>query len=435
LPERRFLFGVAEQNKGVTVNEAEYHGLISLLNFLQELNLENVYIIGDSQLIINQVRGTSNVIKDTLKALHSEVKVLLSQVDVKELYHAPRELNTPADQLSRIGRTLPERKIFYDEEADFTETDNKSLWDELDNYPKVGEDSVNEDGQDVCFVVTRSKVNIEQDRYIQEDLSSNTSVPEETIEEINEETNNEETAVEDSETDLVFINTEEFSNALLEMQKKWIYSSLLIGLLENNLEGSTFRYSKRMISRATAVIEDYILDEAGLLCRIIRDDFSLVEEQAVRTALVIPPGKLRNKIIYDCHDSTASGHYGIEKTYKRVRRNFYWKGIQKDIKLYCMGCPNCSRTKGDIRKRAQMKNTRIPSRPFEFISLDLVGPFPSSAKKNKYLLVSQCIFSNFIILSPIPDKSAEVVAVSHSCQFLLVTKRCELNPPSAVRVL
>jgi len=84
--------------------------------------------------------------------------------------------------------------------------------------------------------------------------------------------------------------------------------------------------------------------------------------------------------------------------------------MRKDIQLYCLGCEVCSRTKGDLRRRAPMGNTKVPSCPFEFVSLDLIGPFPLSSKKNKYILVTQCIFSSFIVISPIPDKSAEAVA-------------------------
>jgi len=128
----------------------------------------------------------------------------------------------------------------------------------------------------------------------------------------------------------------------------------------------------------------------------------------------IPPGKLRHKIVADCHDSPASGHYGTEKTYRRARKNFYWKGMREEIRLYCIGCSVCSRTKGDLKRRAAMGNTRVPSRPFETISLDIVGPLPTSSNKNKYILVSQCVFSSFIILSPIPDKSAEAVAEAYT---------------------
>ena len=74
----------------------------------------------------------------------------------------------------------------------------------------------------------------------------------------------------------------------------------------------------------------------------------------------------------------------------------------------------CSRTKGDLKKRASMGSTRVPFRPFEAISLDIVGPFPPSSNKNKYILVSQCLFSSFIILSPILDKSAEAVAEAYT---------------------
>jgi ribonuclease HI len=123
-PEKEFLFGVANKNPGSTVNEAEYYALISSLVFIKNLSLKDVYVIGDSQLIISQVRGRSSVLKETLKILHTKVKDLLKDLDVKEFFHVPRKFNSIADLLSRIGRTADEQKVFYEASGDFNCDDN-----------------------------------------------------------------------------------------------------------------------------------------------------------------------------------------------------------------------------------------------------------------------------------------------------------------------
>jgi hypothetical protein len=66
-----------------------------------------------------------------------------------------------------------------------------------------------------------------------------------------------------------------------------------------------------------------------------KDRLNLSEEETIKILPFIPPGKLRHKIITDCHDSPASGHYGTEKTYRRARKSFYWKGMREEIRLYC----------------------------------------------------------------------------------------------------
>ena len=52
----------------------------------------------------------------------------------------------------------------------------------------------------------------------------------------------------------------------------------------------------------------------------------------------------------------------------------------------------------------------IPSRPFEAIQMDLVGPLPKTAVSNQYLLVVVCLFTRFPEAIPIKDKSAKTVA-------------------------
>ena len=161
LPDKQFLFGVAERNDGKSVNESEYKALTSLLWFIRDLKLTNVHIIGDSQLIINQVRGTNNVLNDTLKTLHAEVKTLSDQLDIKEFYNVARKFNAPADQLSIIGRTAERQMVFYESSDDFTKIDNDVLWEHICSMKPSQEEAVNEDTQDICFVMTRSQANIQ----------------------------------------------------------------------------------------------------------------------------------------------------------------------------------------------------------------------------------------------------------------------------------
>jgi hypothetical protein len=74
LPERKFLFGVAARNIGKSVNEAEYYAVIEAIIYVKEEQLTNIYVLGDSQLIINQIRGTANVLKPELQLLKDKLE-------------------------------------------------------------------------------------------------------------------------------------------------------------------------------------------------------------------------------------------------------------------------------------------------------------------------------------------------------------------------
>ncbi|OWZ08171.1 reverse transcriptase [Phytophthora megakarya] len=57
LPEWRVLKARSGYAEGLTVNEAEYHGLLLCLDLLEDLDTRRLVICGDSNMVIRQVRG------------------------------------------------------------------------------------------------------------------------------------------------------------------------------------------------------------------------------------------------------------------------------------------------------------------------------------------------------------------------------------------
>ena len=54
---------------------------------------------------------------------------------------------------------------------------------------------------------------------------------------------------------------------------------------------------------------------------------------------------LRNKILSHFHDSPIGGHSGTELTYRRIKEQFYWKGLQREVKKWIRECTTCQRFK------------------------------------------------------------------------------------------
>jgi len=57
------------------------------------------------------------------------------------------------------------------------------------------------------------------------------------------------------------------------------------------------------------------------------------------------PEQLRDSAIRQTHDSIVSAHGGIQKTIERMRRNFYWPGLSKEVRYYMRNCEVCKETK------------------------------------------------------------------------------------------
>jgi ribonuclease HI len=87
-----------------TNNEAEYTGIIKALEWLLEKNNYNnnqkIIIRGDSQLVINQIKGKYKVRAVKIIALYQKVKSLLSKFKDIKIEWIPRDKNKEADKLS-----------------------------------------------------------------------------------------------------------------------------------------------------------------------------------------------------------------------------------------------------------------------------------------------------------------------------------------------
>ncbi len=82
-----------------TNNVAEYRALLLGIQTALELGADELDLVGDSELIVKQVRGEYKVKNAELKPLHAEVHAALSGVPAWTIRHVRRERNVEADRL------------------------------------------------------------------------------------------------------------------------------------------------------------------------------------------------------------------------------------------------------------------------------------------------------------------------------------------------
>mgnify|MGYP003746044705 CR=1 FL=1 len=83
-----------------TVNEAEYHALITGLKAAIELGIEDIRVRGDSNLIVSQVKGDWKVKEPRLIPLHAECNEMKKKFRRFDIAHVRREFNKDADALA-----------------------------------------------------------------------------------------------------------------------------------------------------------------------------------------------------------------------------------------------------------------------------------------------------------------------------------------------
>ena len=101
---------------------------------------------------------------------------------------------------------------------------------------------------------------------------------------------------------------------------------------------------------------------------------------------IIIPRTRRRAVLQQMHDGPLAGHFGVDKTLKKVQESFYWVNMKDDIISYCHSCDLCvARKTPGKQKHAPMKEFLIGS-PMERVTTDIMS-LERSASGQKYVLV------------------------------------------------
>ena len=86
-----------------TNNVAEYKALITALEQAKQLGAKRVKVLGDSELIVKQMRGEYRVKNPDLRVLYDEAQDLFRSFDAATIDHNYREDNSLADKLANLA--------------------------------------------------------------------------------------------------------------------------------------------------------------------------------------------------------------------------------------------------------------------------------------------------------------------------------------------
>ena len=82
-----------------TNNVAEYRALLLGIERAGELGASELELVGDSELVVRQVRGEYKVKDETLRGLHAQVRKALEGFEGWSIEHVRRDQNSEADRL------------------------------------------------------------------------------------------------------------------------------------------------------------------------------------------------------------------------------------------------------------------------------------------------------------------------------------------------
>ena len=133
-------------------------------------------------------------------------------------------------------------------------------------------------------------------------------------------------------------------------------------------------------------------------------------------ALVIPKA-WKYTVLVEAHDKL--GHQGATLTYCLIKCQYYWKGMNKDIRQYIANCILCCREKVKVQSYPlQMMETL--EWPFDKIAIDLVTECETSNSGNKHILTIIDHLTGWLGAFSIPDKSADIIVSTFINHYLPV---------------
>lgn len=141
--------------------------------------------------------------------------------------------------------------------------------------------------------------------------------------------------------------------------------------------------------------------------------YSWDDEECEEAQLVVPIHE-RSRIMQEYHDDPTAAHYGVERTYARVAKKYYFTGMKRYITEYIKNCPDCQRYKASNQKPAGLLSTPIYAQRFETLAIDLFGPLPESDDGKRWIFIVEDTSTKWVELFALET------ATSERCAKLLI---------------
>lgn len=120
---------------------------------------------------------------------------------------------------------------------------------------------------------------------------------------------------------------------------------------------------------------------------------------------VVPRG-MRQQVVRAAHDDL--GHFGVEKTLRRVCEHYWFPRMRKYIEQYigcCIGCIFGKKPSG--KKEGYLYPIPKKAEPFDTLHIDHYGPLPKTSRGNLHVIVVVESFTKFVFLKAVKSTNAK----------------------------
>lgn len=116
-------------------------------------------------------------------------------------------------------------------------------------------------------------------------------------------------------------------------------------------------------------------------------------------SLLVVPKSMRKGIVIGAHD--YGGHSSTDRALARITTDYWFSGMRRYVRQHIKMCLDCLVHKKPAGRVPGLLHPIPPGkRPFQIIHVDHLGPFETSTRNNKYLLVIADNLTKYIHLYP-----------------------------------
>jgi len=133
-----------------------------------------------------------------------------------------------------------------------------------------------------------------------------------------------------------------------------------------------------------------------------------VYQKTSRGLLRVVPRGMRHHIVRIAHEAT--NHGSVEKTIAKLNEAYWFEHMRRYMDRYVKSCIPClyARQKGG-KQEGFLHPIPKSKVPFETIHLDHLGPFPSSSRRNKHIIVIVAGFTKCVFLKAVRTRDTKLV--------------------------
>ena len=144
---------------------------------------------------------------------------------------------------------------------------------------------------------------------------------------------------------------------------------------------------------------------------VLSEDGLVYRKGSEGRAVPFVPLLLQSDVVRYFHTARVFCHQGQRRTYATLRRHYYWRNMHRDAYRFCVECDVCRVTRLNQARHAKGQLTSIlATRPFEMVSMDIVGPLPICSSGSRYLLTIMDRFTRYVAAIPMTEITAAAVS-------------------------